>query len=121
MKKLLILIVFSFISCQSYVYRTDIVDGIVSYRDYKEAKDVFEYHYGYSIMKGRYCYHWCTNHHDAEYITKIILGRNYVIDESENVYNKFKEGDTLEIKRIIRFDKESKKIIDTTYKTKDRY
>jgi hypothetical protein len=110
MKKLILLLLLTLTACQNFTYKDSIVEGVITYKDSTEAYDKFEYYYGYSMMKGSYCWHWGNKHHAAEYTTKFFVDTDTITIGQSN-YN---VGDTIQVIKTSVFD-EKKKLVDTRY------
>jgi hypothetical protein len=100
-------------SCQNFTYKDSIVKGVVTYKDSTEAYSKYEYHYGYSAWKGKFCWHWGNKHHSAHYITKVEVENS----EIEIGKTNYKVGDTIQVVKEIVID-QNKKIVDTRYSKK---
>ncbi len=100
-------------SCQRATYKDSTVNGVITYKDSTEAYDKYEYQYGYSAWRGKFCWHWGNKHHAAQYTTKVEVENS----EIEIGKTNHKVGDTIQVIKTLVFD-EKKKIVDTRYSIK---
>jgi hypothetical protein len=111
-KLLFLFVLLILTSCEKIYYKDLNVTGIVVEKNYIPAKDKYEYHYGYSIMKSKFCWHWGMNHHNSEYSTKINVDKTtYTIGYKNN----YKIGDTIKIIKTLKIRDKDKKILDVSY------
>lgn len=109
----LLLILLSLASCQNYTYKNSTVKGVITYKDSIKAYSKFEYHYGWSAWKGKFCWHWGNNHHSAKYTTKFNVDKTTITIGQTN----HKVNDTIQVIKTLVLD-ENKKIVDTRYSLK---
>lgn len=109
-KILILLLIITLTSCERYTYKDSIIKGVVTYKDSTEAYNKYEYHYGYSAWKGKFCWHWGNKHHSAHYTTKVEVENS----EIEIGKTNYKVGDTMQVIKELVLDK-NKKIVDTRY------
>lgn len=100
-------------SCQRATYKDSTINGVITYKDSTEAYSKYEYHYGYSAWRGKFCLHWGNKHHSAQHTTKICVEADTITIGQTN----HKVGDTIQVIKTLVID-ENKKIIDTRYSTK---
>ena len=100
-------------SCQNFIYKDSIVNGVITYKDSTKAYDKFGYHYGWSAWKGKFCWHWGNKHHSAKYTTKIKVENTEIVIGQTN----HKVQDTIQVIKTLVLD-EKKKIVDTRYSIK---
>lgn len=115
-KLLFLLGLLSLTSCEKMDYKHSNVTGVVTEKDYIPAYDKYEYHYGYSIMKGQFCWHWGMNHHNAKYSTTINVDTTTYISGYRNDYE---IGDTIQMVKTLVIRDKDKKIIDVRYSEKN--
>lgn len=116
MKYFLLIFAVLFLSCEKYHQVETPVKGVVISRNYTEAYDKYEYHYGYSVWKGKFCYHYGNNHHDAEYSTEIAVDMTIQEYGSRSVYEQTAEGDTIAMIRTTSIRDKDNVIIDIDYR-----
>lgn len=103
-------------SCEKMDYKHSNVTGVVTEKDYIPAYDKYEYHYGYSIMKGQFCWHWGMNHHNAKYSTTINVDTTTYISGYRNDYE---IGDTIQMVKTLTIRDKDRKIVDVRYSEKN--
>lgn len=115
-KLLFLLVLLGLTSCEKMDYKNSNTIGVVVEKDYIPAYDKYEYHYGYSIMKGEFCWHWGMNHHDAKYTTTINVDTTTYTSGYRNDY---KIGDTIKMIKTLTIRDKDKKIVDVSYSEKN--
>jgi hypothetical protein len=115
MKKILLvlLLMITITSCERYTYKDQIFKGVVTSKDSTEAYSKYEYHYGWSAWRGKFCWHWGNKHHSATYTTKVNVD-GYEIEIGKNNY---KVNDTIQVVKTLVFDP-NKNLVDTRYSQK---
>jgi hypothetical protein len=100
-------------SCQRATYKESTVNGVITYKDSTEAYSKYEYQYGYSAWRGKFCWHWGNKHHSAQYTTKFIVEADTITIGQTN----YKVGDTIKVIKTLVINEE-KKVVDTRYSIK---
>jgi len=72
MKKLILLLLVILSSCVKVTHSDKMIEycKVIS-TNYVSEKDEYKYHYGYSVLKGRICWHFGNVHEDEKYEVKI--------------------------------------------------
>lgn len=104
-----VLLFLTLTSCESYTYIKTNVKGVVTSKDTIPEHTKFEYHYGYSLMSGKFCWHWGNNHHDTEYVTNIRVENT---DITQGKTNK-NIGDSIDLIKTKVIEKD--KLLDIRY------
>ena len=112
---LIILSLFLFASCDRYHEKVSNVNGYIAEKDFKEAYSKFEYHYGWSMMKGEFCWHWGNNNHSAKYSTTIVVEKRKINLTSKQTFDSYQVNDSVKMTRHIRIRDKDSTVIDTTY------
>lgn len=115
-KLLLLFGLLSLTSCEKIDYKKSNTIGVVVEKDSIPAQDKYEYYYGYSMMDGKFCWHWGMNHHDSEYSTTINVDTTSCTIGHRNNY---KIGDTIQMVRTLVIRDKDKKILDIRYSEKN--
>lgn len=115
MKYLILVISLLLLSCEKTYEVSKNVTGIVTSKEYEAPKYVMEYHYGYSFIDGKYCYHFGSNHHSERFTTTVVIKDNISISNSSHTYHKYDKGDTITMIETLRFREKDKKLLDTYY------
>lgn len=115
MKYFLIILSLFLLSCERYYETRTSVNGVVTSKEYEEAKDVMEYHYGWSMMRGEFCYHFGLNHHDEKFKTTVVTKGDTSVSNSKEIYNKYNENDTITMVEVRHFRENDKKLLSTSY------
>ena len=114
-KILLLILLLSLISCDKIITKQSNVKGVITEKYHKDAEDKFEYFYGYSMMKGGFCFHWGINHYNEEFSTTIVVNNYKEINRYSDIYQKYNEGDSISMIQQIRIREKDKKVLDTIY------
>lgn len=77
---------------------------IVKSKHFKKSENKYEYHYGYSFMSGKYCWHWGMNHHPAEY--RIVFSNDSIKKEfnDKSIFERYNEGDEVRFNLDLHFN-----------------
>ena len=112
MKKILLVLLLIIIltACERYTYKEELVKGVITSKDSTEAYSKYEYHYGWSSWRGKFCWHWDNKHHSATYTTKVNV-EGYEIEIGKT---KYKLNDTIKVVKTLVFNPD-KKLVDTRY------
>ena len=100
-------------SCQNFTYKDSTINGVITYKDSTEAYDKYEYQYGYSAWRGKFCWHWGNKHHSAKYTTEFVVEKDTITIGQTN----YKVGDTIKVIKTLVINEE-KKVVDTRYSIK---
>lgn len=115
-KLLFLLVLLGLTSCEKMDYKNSNTIGVVVEKDSIPAQDKYEYYYGYSMMEGKFCYHYGMNHYDARYTTTINVDTTTYISGYRNNY---KIGDTIQMVKTLTIRDKDKKIVDVRYSEKN--
>lgn len=115
MKYLILAISLLFVSCEKSYEVSKKVSGVITLKRHEDAKNVMEYHYGYSFIDGKYCYHFGSNHHPEKFTTIATVKNTNSITNSSEIYMRYEEGDTISMIETLRFREKDKKLLDTYY------
>lgn len=125
-KRLFVLIfLIGFTSCKKYeTSDIQITKGKFLEKTYTPAKTEWTYHYGYSVMKGKICYHYGPTDTPARFDNLFIFKGDTLDWNDINLYRHANAGDSLLIRYIDKFEvyKNHKKYIGSVIKfitTKD--
>ncbi len=114
-KVFLLILLLSLVSCDKVITKQTNVKGVITEKYHKDAEDKFEYFYGYSMMKGGFCFHWGINHHEEEFSTTIVVNDYREVNGYSDIYQKYDKGDSINMIQQIRIREKDKKILDTLY------
>jgi hypothetical protein len=103
------------ISCDKVITKQSNVKGVITEKYHKDAEDKFEYFYGYSMMKGGFCYHMGLNHYPEEFSTTILVNKCKQTYKYSDIYKKYDKGDSISMIQKIRIREKDKKALDTIY------
>jgi hypothetical protein len=100
-------------SCERSTYKHSNVKGVITSKDSTESYSKYEYHYGYSAWRGKFCWHWGNKHHAAQYTTKFVVEADTITIGQTN----YKVHDTIQVIKTLVINEE-KKVVDTRYSIK---
>lgn len=99
--EILFLLVIILVSCSKITY-SDTKQTYISLisNQYIEATSVWEYHYGYSVLYGKYCYHYGENNKDEKYIVVYKFLNDTIQTDDKKLYNSLKDSLLVEYKEV---------------------
>jgi hypothetical protein len=93
---LLITLILFIISCYKITESEPITTSSkIIYRHHEDKKTEYGYYYGYSMMKGKYCYHYGLHEISEENTVKFVFLGDTLYRDSKFLFNK--SSDSLEI------------------------
>lgn len=114
MKYILIILSLLFISCERYSTSFSDVNGYIKSKDSVPAYSKFEYHYVWSMLKGKFCWYWGNNHHSAKYSTSISVEGKQIDFESKEIFY-YKTNDSIKMLKKVNIRDKDSTVINTTY------
>lgn len=102
---ILFIMAIGFTSCEKYeTSDIQMTKGKFLEKDYTPAKTEYKYHYGYSIMRGKFCYHYGPTDTPARF-DNLFTFKNDTLDWDDfNLYNHANVGDSLIIRYVDRYE-----------------
>jgi len=92
-------------SCTNYKFHEEKIIMQVISKNYVKQHDDFTYHYGYSVMKGSFCWYWGTEHFPAKFNVTLYNNEEDSLKlNDEKLYSTYNPGDSVILIKRLCFD-----------------